>query len=112
MRRQQSRRGIQRDARLLPRLHALKAAPPCWGYRRIWASRRCVEPLPVHKKRIGRLRREPHLLVPPHVRLKAKRTPPRSKPQPTQPNEWWGSARTQVLVEGVGWVSLVMVREW
>ncbi len=95
---------LQRDASLLPRLQTLKAAHPCWGYRRIWTYRRCVEQLPVHNKRMWRLMREPHLLVPPNLRLKAQRTPMRSTPQPTKPNEWWGIDLTKVLVEGVGWV--------
>jgi hypothetical protein len=45
---------------------------------------------------------EYHLLVPPHLRLKAKRTPRGSKAKPTKPNEWWGIDMTKVLVEGVG----------
>lgn len=100
---------IQRDERLLPRIQALKAEPPCWGYRRIWAYLRFVEQLPVHKKRIWRLMREQHLLVPPNVRLNATRTPMRSQPKPTTPNEWWGIDMTKVLVEGVGWVYIVIV---
>jgi putative transposase len=71
-----------------------------------------VEQRPVNKKRIWRLMREHHLLVPPNLRLKAKRTPTRSKPKPTKPNEWWGIDMTKVLVEGVGWVSIVIVLDW
>jgi putative transposase len=112
MRRHQSRRVVQRDESLLPRIQALKAAHPFRGYRRIWAYLRFVEQRPVNKKRSWRLMREHHLLVPPHLRLKAKRTPMRSKPKPTPPNEWWGIDRTKVLVEGVGWVSLVIVLDW
>jgi putative transposase len=103
---------VQRDAELLPQIQALKAEHPFWGYRRIWAYLRCVEQLPVNKKRIWRLMREHHLLVPPNVRLKAKRTPTRSKPKPTKPPEWWGIDMTKVLVEGVGWVSIVIVLDW
>jgi hypothetical protein len=46
---------------VLPRIQALKAEHPFWGDRRIWAYLRCVEQLPVNKKRIGRLMREHHL---------------------------------------------------
>jgi putative transposase len=56
--------------------------------------------------------REHHLLVPPNLRLKAKRTSQRSKPKPTKPNAWWGIDMTKVLVEGVGWVYVVIVLDW
>ena len=59
-----------------------------------------------------RLLREHHFLVTPHSKLKAKRTPPRSKPRPTKLNEWWGIDMTKVLVEGCGWVSIVLVLDW
>ena len=65
MRRQPSLRVVQRDEGLLQRIQALKAEHPFWGYRRIWAYLRFVEQLPVNKKRILRLMREHHLLVPP-----------------------------------------------
>jgi putative transposase len=100
---------VQRDEELLPRIRALKAEHPFWGYRRIWAYRRFVEQLPVNKKRIWRLMRAHHLLVPPNLRLQAKRTPQRSTPTPTKPNAWWGIDMTKVLVEGVGWVYIVIV---
>ena len=58
------------------------------GCRRIWAYLRFVEPLPVNQKRILRLMREHALLVSPNLRLKAQRTPTRSKPKPTRPHEW------------------------
>jgi putative transposase len=52
----------RRDQELLPRLQALKAEPPFWGYRRVWAFLRCVEHRSVHRKRMWRLMREHHLL--------------------------------------------------
>jgi putative transposase len=109
---QQSLRVVQRDESLLPRIQALKAEHPFWGSRRIWAYLRFREQLPVNKKRIWRLMREHPLLVPPNLRLKAKRTPTRSTPKPTKPNEWWGIDMTKVLVEGVGWVYIVIVLDW
>ena len=54
----------------------------------------------------------PHLLVPPHPRLKARRTPSGSQPKPTKPNQCWGLEMTKGLVEGVGWVSIVIVLDW
>lgn len=102
----------QRDEQLLPRIQQLKSEHPFWGYRRIWAYLHFVEQLPVNKKRILRLMREHHLLVPPNLRLKAKRTPTGSKPKPTKPNEWWGIDMTKVMVAGFGWIYMVVVLDW
>jgi putative transposase len=102
----------QRDEDLLPRIQGLKADHPFWGYRRIWAYLHFVERLSINKKRVFRVMQEHNLLVKPNLKLKAKRTPTRSKPQPTRPNEWWGIDMTKVLVEGFGWVYIVLVLDW
>jgi putative transposase len=112
VRRRRSFQVTQRDAGLLPQIQQLKAEHPFWGYRRIWAYLHFGERLPVNKKRILRLMREHHLLVPPNLRLKAKRTPVARKPRPSKPNEWWGIDMTKVLVEGFGWVYIVLVLDW
>jgi putative transposase len=112
LRLQRSLQVVQHDDELRPRLRALQAEHPCWGYRRIWAYWRDVEQRTVNKKRILRLMRAHQLLVTPNVRLQAKRTPTGSKPRPPQPNEWWGIDMTKVLVEGFGWVSIVIVLDW
>src|SRR5688572_33058507 len=112
MKRRRSLRVIQQDEGLLPRIQALKAEHPFWGYRRVWAYLHFIENLNVNKKRILRLMREHHLLVPPNLRLKAKRTSMHHKPRPTKPNEWWGIDMTKVLVEGFGWVYIVVVLDW
>jgi putative transposase len=102
----------QRHQGLLERIRELKAEHPFWGYRRIWAYRRFVEQQPVNTKRILRLLREHHLLVQPNMKLKAKRTPTGRQPRPTKPNEWWGIEMPKVLVEGFGWVYIVVVLDW
>jgi transposase InsO family protein len=102
----------QRDEALLPRIQGLKAEHPFWGYRRIWAHLHSVEQLPVNKKRILRVMREHNLLVKPNLKLRAKRTPMGSQPRPTRPNEWWGIDLTKILVEGFGWVYIVLVLDW
>lgn len=112
MRRRRSPQVDQRNAPLLARIQALKADHPFWGYRRIWAHLRFADGLAVNKKRILRLLREHDLVVKPTLRLKATRTPQRSKPRPTQPNQWWGIDMTKVLVEPVGWVYIVLVLDW
>jgi putative transposase len=112
VKRRRSLRVIQQDERLLPRVQALKAEHPFWGYRRIWAYLHFIENLNVNKKRIFRLMQEPYFLVPPNLRLKAKRTSMYRKPEPTKPNEWWGIDMTKVMVEGFGWVYVVVVLDW
>lgn len=112
MRRRTSPTVARRNAALLPRILALKADPPFGGYRRIWASLRDGHGLPVNTKRILRVMRQHDLLVKPTLRLKATRTPTRSNPRPTAPHQWWGIDMTKVLVEGSGWLSLVVVLDW
>jgi putative transposase len=112
MSRQPSSLVAQRNEGLLQRIRELKAEHPFWGYRRMWAYLHFVERRPVNKKRILRLMREHQLLVTPNQRLRAKRTPTGKKPRPTQPNEWWGIDMTKVLVEGVGWMYIVVVLDW
>jgi hypothetical protein len=112
MTRRRSLHVIRRDQELLPRLQAPKAEHPFWGYRRVWAFLRCVEHLPVNRKRIWRLMREYPLLVPPNLRLKAKRMPMGSKPKPTKPDEWWGIGMTKVLVQAFGWLYIVVILDW
>ena len=102
MTRRRSLRVTPRDEALRPRMHALKAEHPFGGDRRIWASWRVVEPVPVNQKRMLRWRRAHHLVVMPNSKLKAKRTPTRSTPRPTTPHAWWGIDMTKVMVEGVG----------
>jgi hypothetical protein len=62
----------------------------------------------VNKQRILRLLREHRLLVQQNYRLKVKRTPTRSIPKLTRPNEWWGIDMTKGLVQGFGWMALVV----
>lgn len=112
MNRRKSPKVTERNAALLDRIAALKAEHPFWGYRRVWAHLRYVEGEQVNKKRILRLLREHDLLVQPNLRLKAKRTWSRPKPRPTAPNQWWGIDMTKVMLEGFGWVYVVLVLDW
>ena len=112
MKRRRALRVTPRDEALVPGIQALKAEHPFWGYRRIWAYLRFVDHLPVNSKRVLRLMREHQLLVKPHLRLKAKRTPTGGTPKPTRPNEWGGIDLSKVLIEGFGWVSIVLVLDW
>jgi putative transposase len=102
----------QRDEELVPRIQGLKAEHPFWGYRRIWASWRVVEQVPINKKRILRLLRAHRLLVTATQRLRAKQTPTGRKPEPTKPNEWCDIDMTKVLVGDFGWIYIVVVLDW
>ena len=63
----------------------------------------------VNRKRVLRLMCEHHWLVAGNPRLRANRTPTRSKPKPHQPNQWWGIDMTKVLIETEGWLYIVLV---
>ena len=65
---------------------------------------RFIEPLMVNKKRILRLMREHHLVVPAHLKLKAKQTPKKSKPRPTKPHEWRGIDMTNGFISWSCWI--------
>ena len=102
-----------RNAGLLERIRELKAEHPFWGYRRIWAHLRYVDGLAVNPKRVyGVMKAADLLLVRPNPKLRAKRKADTRKPRPTRPNEWWGIDMTKVMIEGFGWVYLVVVLDW
>lgn len=73
---------------------------------------RFIDGLDINRKHVYRLIKEHGLLVTANTRLKAKRTPTGTKPRPTQPNEWWGTDMTKVLVQNFDWVYIVFVVDW
>jgi transposase InsO family protein len=112
MSRRPSVASAKRNESVVQRIRTLKAEHPFWGYRRIWAHLRCVDGLPINKKRVLRLMRQHRLLVKATPRLKATRTPGGSKPRPTAPQHWWGIDMTKVMVEPMGWEYVVLVLGW
>lgn len=52
------------------------------------------------------------MLVKPNLKLIAKRKAIASKPRPVRPNEWWGIDMTKVMIDGFGWVYVVLVLDW
>jgi transposase InsO family protein len=103
---------IESNAAILARIEALKAEHPFWGYRRVWANLKYVYGFEVNKKRILKLMQKHDLLVKSRPNLKATRVPQRSKPRPDKPNQWWGIDMTKTMVEGFGWVYIVVVLDW
>jgi putative transposase len=112
MRRKESALVAERNLPLVERMKQIKAEHPFWGYRRIWAHLKYVDRLEVNKKRVYRLMQKYELLVQPNQRLKAIRTPGRSKPRPNRPNQWWGIDMTKVMVDDFGWMYIVIVLDW
>lgn len=110
--RQASASVAARNVVLQDRIASLKAEHPFWGYRRVWAHLRFTEGRLVNRKRVLRLMRHHHWLVPTNPRLRASRTPIRSKPKPQRPNQWWGIDMTKVLVGPEGWLYIVLVLDW
>lgn len=112
MKRRASQAVTERNLPIFGRIKEIKAEHPFWGYRRIWAHLRYIDGLNVNKKRVLRLMQIHGLVVKPNHRLKAIRTPLRSKPQPTRPNQWWGIDMTKVMVSNFGWMYIVVVLDW
>jgi putative transposase len=112
MKRQASSAIIKRNLPIVERIKEIKAEHPFWGYRRMWAHLKYVDKLAINKKRVLRLMQTYDLLMKPNRKLKATRTPGRSKPRPERPNQWWGIDMTKVMVNGFGWMYIVVVLDW
>ena len=112
MKRRESIAVRERNSPVVARIREIKADHPFWGYRRVWAHLKYVDCHDVNRKRVLRLMQKHQLLVKPNTRLKAARTPGRNKPRPTRPHEWWGIDMTKVMVEGFGWMYIVVVLDW
>ena len=112
MKRRESLSVVERNSALVERMQQIKAEHPFWGYRRVWAYLKYVEGMEVNKKRVLRLMQKHELVVRPNTRLRAVRTSARSKPKPDRPDQWWGIDMTKVMVEGFGWMYIVIVLDW
>jgi putative transposase len=97
-----------RDADLAASIKTLKAQHPFWGYRRVRAWLLYREGTLVNEKKVRRLMREHGLTVSQTVH-KAKRTP---KPRADKPDQYWGIDATKFMVNGLGWVYLVIALDW
>ena len=102
------------DQILLNQIQPIKSDHPFWGYRRIWSYLKYRMNVTVNKKCVYRIMKEHNLLVLKNQRLKAIRNnkPHRSKPKASRPNEFWGTDMTKVMIQGFGWLYLVIVLDW
>ena len=96
---------------LLDRMETICIDLPGYGYRRVTAQLK-RDGLVVNHKKVLRLMQKYELSVKPNMKLKAIRTPTRSKPRPDRPNQWWGIDMTKVMAEGFGWMYIVVVLDW
>ena len=112
MRRRESELVAKRNSPVVERIKALKGEHPFWGYRRIWANLKYINGLEINKKRVLRLLQKHDLLVKPDRKVKAIRTPTRNKPRPHRPNQWWGIDMSKVMIQGFGWMYIVVVLDW
>jgi len=97
---------------ILEKIQEIKSEHPLWGYRRVWAYIRYRHNITVNKKRIYRVMKERNLLVSRMRKLKAIRTPQRSKPRAVRPNQFWGIDMTKIMIPSYGWLYLVVVLDW
>lgn len=105
------RRDRAADKLLVIRMQSIKDGHLFWGYRRVWAWLRFRLGVVVNQKRVRRLMKEHGLMVV-RRRHKAKRTPQRSKPRASRPKQIWGMDMTKFIIDGLGWVYLVIVLDW
>jgi len=103
-------KGIK-DMALFEKIQAIKTEHPYWGYRRIRAWLLHREKVLVNEKKVRRIMKYQGLMVQQTVH-KAKRTPSKSKPKAVRPGEFWGIDMTKFIVNGLGWVYLVIALDW
>ena len=106
----QGEKGIK-DMALIEKIQAIKTEHPYWGYRRIRAWLLHREKVLVNEKKVRRIMKDKGLMVQQTVH-KAKRTPSKNKPKAVRPGEFWGVDMTKFIVNGLGWVYLVIVLDW
>ncbi len=105
-------RVANRNKEIVDKITEIKSDHPFWGYRRVWAHLSFIDGLKISKNRVYRLMKLNSLLVKPNTRIKARRAKMRPKPIPSRPNQWWGIDMTKVMIEGFGWVYVVIVIDW
>ena len=96
---------------LLREIKELKGRHPFWGYRRIWAYLRYRKGYKINPKRVYRIMKVEGLLNRSEKKLKAERKF-RSKPKASKPREYLGIDGTKFWINGLGWVTLIILIDW
>lgn len=90
MKRKTSRVVVERNKPILKKIEKLNKEHPFWGYRRVWAHLVYVDQVVDNKKHVYNLMKQNNLLVKKETKLRAKRTPLKSKPKASRPGDIWG----------------------
>ncbi|MEO0075363.1 MAG: IS3 family transposase [candidate division WOR-3 bacterium] len=99
------------DLLLIEKIKTIKLEHPYWGYRRIRAWLRYRDGILVNEKKVRRLMKAQGLMVKQTIH-KAKQTPKKSKPRAERPKQYWDIDMTKFIINGLGWVYLVIVLDW
>ena len=99
------------DAIVLSQIKEIRGLHTFWGYRRVWAWLKHREKIVISKKRTYRIMKENNLLCPKKA-FRKNEAKTRSKPKATRPNQYWGIDMTKFMINGLGWVYLVIVLDW
>lgn len=99
------------DMLLIEKIKAIKVEHPYWGYRRIRAWLRYRAGILVNEKKVRRIMKTQGLMVKQAI-YKAKRTSAKSKPRAERPKQYWGIDMTKFIINGLGWVYLVILLDW
>lgn len=103
------------NVQLLEKIRALKCDHPSWGCKRITAWLRRREHMKANHKRVLRLMKADGLLVPKNLRLRATRrnsSTEKAKPKTIEPNRFWGTDMTKIMLPQSGWAYLHIVIDW
>jgi len=99
------------DAIVLSQIKEIRGLHTFWGYRRVWAWLKHREKIVISKKHTYRIMKENNLLCPKKA-FRKNEAKTRSKPKATRPNQYWGIDMTKFMINGLGWVYLVIVLDW
>ncbi|MFB6290372.1 MAG: IS3 family transposase [Candidatus Bipolaricaulia bacterium] len=103
------------NQRVLEKIKEVKRNHPYYGYRRVTARVNAKLDVRVNRKRVYRLMKEAEddlLCENPNYEATRHDKDDRDKPQPDEPNDWWGIDMTKHYIDGYGWQSVVAVKDW
>jgi len=103
------------NQQVLEKIKEVKKNHPYYGYRRVTARVNAKLDVRVNRKRIYRLMKEAEDdLLCERSDYDATRhdKDDKDKPQPDEPNEWWGIDMTKHYIDGYGWQPVIAVKDW
>lgn len=99
------------DEQLIEQIKSIISEHPFWGYRRVTAWLKYRERIWVNHKRVYRLMKQENLCVKRKQIIRQSR-PKRRKIQASKPKTIYGIDMTKFLVEGYGWLYLIVMMDW